>query len=65
VFERTTRRVTLTEEGDRNLSVPAPERALPTPGTVPLDILTVMAEQERLGTTVVGPPMTLEDSTRL
>ena len=49
----------------RNLSVPAAERALPPSGTVPLDIPAVMAEQERLGTTVVGPPMTLEDSTQL
>ncbi len=49
----------------RNLSVPANERALPTPGTVPLDIPAVMAEQERLGTTVVGPPMTLEESLSL
>ena len=48
----------------RNLSVPAAERVLPAQGTVPLDIPAVMAEQERLGTTVVGPPMTLEDSTR-
>jgi quercetin dioxygenase-like cupin family protein len=48
-----------------NLSVSAAERALPEPGTVPLDIPAVMAEQERLGTTVVGPPMTLEDATRL
>ena len=42
----------------RNLSIPAGERALPTPGTSPLDIPAVMAEQERLGTKVVGPPMT-------
>jgi quercetin dioxygenase-like cupin family protein len=47
----------------RNLSVPAAERALPARGAVPLDIPVVMAEQERLGTTVVGPPMSLEDST--
>jgi mannose-6-phosphate isomerase-like protein (cupin superfamily) len=42
----------------RNLSVPAGERALPTPGTVPFDVAAVIAEQTRLGTTVVGPPMT-------
>ena len=41
----------------RNLSVPALERALPEPGTVSLDIPTVMAEQTRLGTEVVGPPL--------
>ena len=41
----------------RNLSVPAGERALPAPGTVPLDIPAVMAEQARLGTEVVGPPL--------
>ena len=41
----------------RNLSVPAGERALPQPGTVPLDIPAVMAEQARLGTEVVGPPL--------
>jgi quercetin dioxygenase-like cupin family protein len=41
----------------RNLSVPAGERALPEPGTVPLDIPAVMAEQARLGTLVVGPPL--------
>jgi quercetin dioxygenase-like cupin family protein len=41
----------------RNLGVPAEERALPMPGTVPLDIPAVMAEQARLGTQVVGPPM--------
>lgn len=48
----------------RNLSIPAAERALPARGTVPLDLPAVMAEQERLGTTVVGPPLSLEDSTR-
>jgi quercetin dioxygenase-like cupin family protein len=41
----------------RNLSVPAGERALPVPGTVPLEIPAVIAEQARLGTEVVGPPM--------
>jgi mannose-6-phosphate isomerase-like protein (cupin superfamily) len=45
----------------RNLSVPAGERALPAPGTVPFDVPTVMAEQERLGTKVVGPPMGPDD----
>jgi quercetin dioxygenase-like cupin family protein len=46
----------------RRLSVPAGGRALPAPGTVPFDVPAVMAEQERLGTTVVGPPLTLEDT---
>jgi quercetin dioxygenase-like cupin family protein len=45
----------------RNLSVPAGERALPAPGTVPLDVPAVMAEQIRLGTEVVGPPVRPED----
>src|SRR3954447_18012695 len=45
----------------RNLSVPASTRALPEPGTVALDIPAVMAEQERLGTRVVGPPLRAED----
>jgi mannose-6-phosphate isomerase-like protein (cupin superfamily) len=44
----------------RNLSVPAAERALPEPGSVPLDIAAVLAEQRRLGTEVVGPPLTAE-----
>jgi quercetin dioxygenase-like cupin family protein len=42
----------------RNLSVPAGERELPVAGTVPFDVPAVMAEQERLGTKVVGPPLT-------
>jgi quercetin dioxygenase-like cupin family protein len=41
----------------RNLSVPARERALPRPGSVPFDVAAVMAEQTRLGTAVVGPPL--------
>jgi quercetin dioxygenase-like cupin family protein len=41
----------------RRLSVPADERSLPQPGTVPFDVAAVMAEQVRLGTEVVGPPM--------
>jgi mannose-6-phosphate isomerase-like protein (cupin superfamily) len=41
----------------RNLSVPAAARELPARGTVPLDIPAVMAEQSRLGTEVVGPPL--------
>ena len=45
----------------RNLSAPAGERALPARGTVPLDVPAVMAEQIRLGTEVVGPPMRPED----
>jgi quercetin dioxygenase-like cupin family protein len=46
----------------RNLSVPAAERALPPRGTAPLDIAAVMAEQRRLGTEVVGPPLTGEEA---
>ena len=45
----------------RNLSVPAEARTMPAPGTVPFDIPAVMAEQTRLGTQVVGPPMTAID----
>jgi hypothetical protein len=41
----------------RNLSIPAAERTLPVPGSVPFDVSAVMAEQARLGTEVVGPPM--------
>src|SRR6476619_7795594 len=41
----------------RNLSVPAGARTLPEPGMVPFDVPRVMAEQTRLGTLVVGPPM--------
>jgi hypothetical protein len=44
----------------RNLSVPAAERTLPEPGTVPFHVPRVMAEQIRLGTQVVGPPMTAD-----
>lgn len=46
----------------RRLSVPAGERALPEPGTVPFDLSAVMAEQSRLGTEVVGPPMGAEEA---
>ena len=46
------------EELFRNLSVPADARTLPAPGIVPFDVPAVMAEQTRLGTIVVGPPMT-------
>jgi quercetin dioxygenase-like cupin family protein len=46
----------------RNLSIPAGERGVPKPGTAPLDVAAVMAEQLRLGTEVVGPPMTLNTS---
>jgi quercetin dioxygenase-like cupin family protein len=46
----------------RDLSVPADERALPEPGTVPFDVSAVMAEQIRLGTEVVGPPMGAEEA---
>jgi mannose-6-phosphate isomerase-like protein (cupin superfamily) len=45
------------EELFRNLSVPAGARRLPEPGTVPFDVAAVMAEQIRLGTQVVGPPL--------
>jgi hypothetical protein len=41
----------------RNLSVPTSTRTMPRPGTVPFDIPAVSAEQTRLGTQVVGPPM--------
>ena len=46
----------------RNLSVPAAQRTLPKPGTVPFDVARVMAEQIRLGTHVVGPPMAADES---
>jgi quercetin dioxygenase-like cupin family protein len=46
----------------RNLSFPAAERTLPEPGTVPFDVPAVMAEQIRLGTQVVGPPMAAEEA---
>ena len=46
----------------RNLSVAADERTLPQPGAVPFDVPTVMAEQMRLGTKVVGPPMAAGDT---
>ncbi|MGZ4232080.1 MAG: quercetin 2,3-dioxygenase [Solirubrobacteraceae bacterium] len=52
------------EELFRNLSVPAGERTLPMPGSVPFDVPAVMAEQERLGTLVVGPPMSAVDASR-
>jgi mannose-6-phosphate isomerase-like protein (cupin superfamily) len=42
----------------RNLGIPAATRTLPPPGVVPFDVPAVMAEQERLGTRVVGPPLT-------
>jgi mannose-6-phosphate isomerase-like protein (cupin superfamily) len=41
----------------RKLGVPAGARALPEPGTVPFDVPAVMAEQARLGTEVLGPPL--------
>jgi quercetin dioxygenase-like cupin family protein len=50
------------EELFRNLSIPAARRAVPAPGTAPLDIPTVMAEQRRLGTEVVGPPLAAEEA---
>jgi hypothetical protein len=45
------------EELIRNLGVPAGARTLPSPGAVPFDVPAVMAEQQRLGTQVVGPPV--------
>ena len=48
------------EELFRNLGIPAAEPTLPTPGTHPLNIPAVMAEQTRLGTEVVGPPMSAD-----
>lgn len=45
----------------RDLGVPAGERALPAPGTAPLDIPAVMAAQRRLGTEVLGPPLSDAD----
>jgi mannose-6-phosphate isomerase-like protein (cupin superfamily) len=45
------------EELFRNLGVPAHARDLPPEGAVPFDLPAVMAEQERLGTRVVGPPL--------
>ncbi len=41
----------------RELGVPAAQRTLPAPGTVPFDVPRVMDEQRRRGTEVVGPPM--------
>jgi quercetin dioxygenase-like cupin family protein len=41
----------------RTLSVPAEDRALPPAGRVPLAVADIVAEQERRGTRVVGPPM--------
>ncbi|MFN8202204.1 MAG: quercetin 2,3-dioxygenase [Solirubrobacteraceae bacterium] len=49
------------EEIFRSLGTPARGRALPAPGTVPLDLPAVMAEQIRRGTQVVGPPMSREE----
>jgi mannose-6-phosphate isomerase-like protein (cupin superfamily) len=46
------------EELFRTLGVAADERRLPPAGAVPFDLPAVMAEQERLGTRVVGPPLT-------
>jgi mannose-6-phosphate isomerase-like protein (cupin superfamily) len=42
----------------RTLGVAATHRSLPEPGSVPLSVPDVMAEQQRRGTQVVGPPMT-------
>ena len=49
----------------RSLSVPADERALPEPDSVPFDVPAVMAEQARLGTVVVGPPMAIAEASRV
>ena len=46
----------------RDLSVPAGARTLPEPGMVPFDVPAVMAEQARLGTLVVGPPMSAAEA---
>jgi mannose-6-phosphate isomerase-like protein (cupin superfamily) len=46
------------EELFRNLGTPAAARMLPPADAVPFDVGAVMAEQERLGTQVVGPPLT-------
>jgi mannose-6-phosphate isomerase-like protein (cupin superfamily) len=46
------------EELFRNLGMPAGGRTLPPAGAVPFDLPAVMAEQERLGTRVVGAPLT-------
>ncbi len=48
----------------RNLSVPADERALPEPDSVPFDVPAVIAEQARLGTLAVGPPMSAAEAAR-
>ena len=45
------------EELFRNLGVPAGARVLPPPTSVPFDVAAVVAEQTRLGTEVVGPPL--------
>jgi mannose-6-phosphate isomerase-like protein (cupin superfamily) len=45
------------EELFRSLGMPAGARTLPPAGEVPFDVHAVMAEQERLGTQVVGPPL--------
>jgi len=45
------------EELFRSLGTPAGARRLPPEGEVPFDVHAVMAEQERLGTQVVGPPL--------
>ena len=45
------------EELFRNLGMPASGRTLPPAGAVPFDLPAVMAEQERLGTRVVGAPL--------
>jgi quercetin dioxygenase-like cupin family protein len=45
-----------------NLSIPAARRELPPRGTAPLDLPRVMAEQRRLGTEVVGPPLSAEEA---
>jgi hypothetical protein len=46
----------------RNLGMPAGARSLPPAGAVPFDLPGVMAEQARLGTEVVGPPLTGEEA---
>jgi hypothetical protein len=41
--------------------VPAGARTLPPPGSVPFDVAAVIAEQTRLGTEVIGPPIGPEE----
>jgi hypothetical protein len=49
---------TTTIEPHLTVGVPAEARTLPPRDAVPVDLPEVMAEQARLGTQVVGPPLT-------